>query len=40
MVMEDGQAAKEERQANIDALQQLTQLAIGNPNGNGDGNRN
>ena len=39
MMMEDRQAAREERQANTAAIQQITQLVVGNANNNG-GNGN
>jgi hypothetical protein len=40
IVMEDRQAAREERQANMAAIQQLTQLTTGNGNGGGNGSVN
>ena len=40
MMMEDRQAAREERQANLATLQHLTQLATGNANNNNNNGGN
>jgi hypothetical protein len=40
MIMEDREAARAERQANLATLQQLTQMAMNHNNGNGNGNGN
>ena len=37
LIMEDREAARAERQANLATLQQITQMAMNRNNGNGDG---
>jgi hypothetical protein len=37
LIMEDREAARAERQANLATLQQLTQMAMNHNNGNGNG---